>query len=301
MFDHPIRRIRHALQASAQILRNARQDLRLLLHRWRGGVAIRGCHTTEGCMVVRIDEEVGRDIYFYGEYEKKEAEYVLSEIRETDTCFDLGANVGYYTLALARRVSLGSVHSFEPVPVNYHILSTNVLLNGLKNVRVNQTAIGRRTALASFTVTDDSAFSSMQDTKRKAIGENIEVHVSTLDSYCDSNNIHKIDFLKADVEGAENEVLQGAHNILSNPSRRPRLLMLELVEPMLQRFGSSIDEVVQLLAEYGYSPFVCGPDRLMPFVREHYTTYYNVLFVNEARANSLGEVQSVVSLGEPYR
>lgn len=86
------------------------------------------------------------------------------------------------------------------------------------------------------------------------------------------------DCLKVDVEGAEFKVLTGASGLLSDAKRRPRLVMLELHDLMLQRQGSSIDQVVQQMAAYGYAPFVWENQQRVPFRREHYMKYFNVFF-----------------------
>jgi hypothetical protein len=84
--------------------------------------------------------------------------------------------------------------------------------------------------------------------------------------------------LKADVEGGELRVIRGAHELLSDHKRKPRLVMLELYEPMLRKFGACIRDVVSLMDGYGYVPSVCAGHDLVPFTEQHYNTFFNVFF-----------------------
>ena len=108
--------------------------------------------------------------------------------------------------------------------------------------------------------------------------ERAQVRMVTLDSYCCEAGLSKVDFLKVDVEGGEAQVIRGAHELLSDHRRKPRLVMLELYDPMLRKFGAAIPEVVSLMKGYGYAPSICVADKLVPFTKQHYDTFFNVFF-----------------------
>jgi FkbM family methyltransferase len=283
---YPVRRFVHTSQAAAQLLRNVNQDMRMLLRRWHDGAAVRQRRLEGGSILVRADEDPGRDIYFFGCYEERDSEFVLHNIRECDICFDVGANVGYYTVMLAHFAKHGSVHSFEPVPLSYHLLSANVLINKLNNVVVNRCAVGDHDGVTDFVVATDTAFSSMRDTGRRSVDEAITVPLVTLDTYCESRGIERIDFLKADVEGAEEFVVRGAARLLADAKRRPRLIMLELHDPMLQRYQCSIERVLSILRGHGYEAFVCQNSGLVTFTPEQYGVFYNVCFLPESNSRN---------------
>lgn len=253
-------------------------DLRLFAKRWRGGPIFRQASNHEFQMLVRADHELGRQVYCLGVFEKEESAFIRQEIKESDVCFDVGANVGYHSLLLAVTAKRGFVHSFEPVPSNYHLLSANVLLNGLGNVAVNNCAVGSAQEEADFFITRDAAFSSFVDTGRMPVVERVRVPVVTLDQYCQQRGIERIDFLKVDVEGAEEKVINGAKQLLGNKDLKPRLIMLELNDPMLRKHGSSIDRLLTQMRFFGYSPFVCHRARRVPFSKEHYGRFENVFF-----------------------
>jgi FkbM family methyltransferase len=232
-------------------------------------------------MLVFVNEDVGCKIYCYREFERDESMLIARVIREEAICVDVGAHVGYYTLLFASKASRGEVHSFEPVPRSFYLLSTNVLTNGFYNVTLNCCALGNVDGEMSFTVSKDSAYSSLVDTERKPRERVIRVPVKSLDSYCRERALRRIDFLKVDVEGAEKMVLEGALGCLEDVHLKPKIMMLELYEPMLQKYSTSIEEIVRWLGDFGYSPFICHKRQVIPFERAHYNRFWNVFFTED--------------------
>lgn len=278
MTVRPLLRVRQAFQFTKLQFRNVMDDTAIFVGWWKKGAALRQRSIGSSRMLLRADQDSGRFLYFYGWYEPEECSYFQKELRATDICLDVGANVGFYTLLFSRLASKGEVHAFEPVESSWHILSTNVLVNNLTNVTVNRAAVGNCDAEVEFTLAADPTYSSFVDTERRTAAARIKVPVASVDSYIAKRCLPRIDCMKIDVEGAEYKVLTGAAGLLSDAQRRPRLVMLELHDPMLQRQGSSIDQVVQQMAAYGYAPFVWLNQRRLPFRREHYMKYFNVFF-----------------------
>lgn len=275
------RRFVVAQSAMRQSLSNLSVDVMLLLRRCQEGVVLRQKHLGRFQMIVRADEEVGREIYYGGVHESAETAFLRSRVGPASTCCDIGANVGYYSLLFASLAREGAVHSFEPVPLNFYVLCTNRLLNHFSNVTANPCAVGDSNGSVGFVVSSDSAFSSIVNTGIKPVAMEISVPIIRLDTYCEKNGIGAIDVLKVDVEGAEAKVLAGATRIFADAGRRPRTVMLELYEPMLVHYGSSIDEILGQMEGFGYRAFVFASGQLVRFRREHYNRLYNVLFLNE--------------------
>lgn len=232
-------------------------------------------------MLVRADESVGRNIYFWGRYEQEDSEYFIRSVQKSDVCIDIGANVGFYTLALARQAANGTVHAFEPVPLNRDLLSVNILTNGFSNVTINQLVVGDREEDTELYVADDGAFSSLVDTERRPIKDKIQARMITLDHYCETQGLERVDVLKIDVEGAEEKVINGAKTVLSNGKSQPRLIMLELNEPMLCKFGSSRRRILTLMSDNGYNPFVVYNGESVPYESQHHDCFENVFFLGQ--------------------
>jgi FkbM family methyltransferase len=264
-----------------QGLTNLSTDLRLLFHGKESSLVLRQKYLDGFQMIVRVEEEIGRAIYYKGVFEDAETLFFRGQISDSSVCFDVGANIGYYSLLFASLNRSGSVHSFEPVPLNYHLLSINALLNGFANLHANLCAIAEKEGSAELTISTDSAYSSLMHAGRKPVANKIRSALTTIDAYCSKHDIGRIDVLKVDVEGAEGNVLSGAHEVLRDPQRRPRTVMLELYEPMLMQFGFSATEIFRSMVGFGYRPFLASRAGLVPFRREHLEEFYNVVFVND--------------------
>lgn len=273
------RRVRAAGSVLTQGVGGVATDFGLLAGRHNGEPVFRQKRVDGSHLLVRANEDAGRQIYCFGKYEERDSTYIREAIRETDVCIDVGANTGYYSVLLGRLARRGRVHAFEPIPLNYHLLCANLLVNGLANVTASCCAIGDADGEADFFVAADSAYSSLRHTGRRPNMATMPVTLRTLDGYCNEHEIEGVDFIKVDVEGAEERVLKGACQVLSEKTRRPRLLMLELYQPMLGQQGTSIDRILEGMKGYGYDPFVVEEGGLVQFKKHHYNCFYNVFFL----------------------
>jgi len=151
-----------------------------------------------------------------------------------DVCFDLGANVGLYTLLMAKRAA--RVVAFEPVPRNIRYLHRMVELNRLDNVLIVPLAVSDREGVAALDPGENPTVGRLDDTGRQPVG------TVTIDGFAARFGLSPT-VLKIDVEGAELAVLRGAASLLRE--RRPRLL--------LSLHGDHMrDACTQLLNELGY-------------------------------------------------
>lgn len=233
-------------------------------------------------LLVLANEDVGRRIALLRRYEPRDSGLLGRLVRATDTCVDIGANTGYYTMLMAARARSGAVHAFEPVRLNWLLLQAGVALNGWSNVVANQAAVGDRDGAIEFSEAVDGAYSSIVPVGRKAETRRIEVAIVRLDSYVRRHGL-RVDVMKVDVEGAEGLVLDGARALLGDAAGRPRTVVLELVDRNLEVYRSSIERILQRMAEFGYRPFYAGADGAAhAFERGHANVYENVFFAQRA-------------------
>jgi FkbM family methyltransferase len=229
---------------------------------------------------VYANETVGRSLALGHRFESLETDFFRRNIRPTDVCFDVGANTGYFTTLFSALATRGSVHAFEPVPANAHLLAASVECNRFTWTKVNASAVGAQCGTATFARTLDSAYSSLRDTGRDPVMGTYEVEITTIDAYAAREMLPRIDVIKVDVEGAEGDVALGAKAILSDPARRPRLVMLELVEQNQAAFGQSAVSVVQFMASVGYAAHRLAPDcQLTPATAADVARCANFFFV----------------------
>ena len=238
-------------------------------------------------LVVPRNEDVGRLIYYLGNYEPEDTDYLMQALRPDDICFDVGANLGYYTVLMAKAVPQGRVYAFEPDPFSHALLQLNVRINRLENVALNCLALGERSGTSNFFRCTDGAFNSFKDTARKPVSNVIEVQVTTLDEFITANDVPRVDFVKVDVEGAEGLVLAGAKGLLQDSARRPRLLLLELFEENHRSFGDSTAEILERLRLTHYEPFVVSAKNAMAYTAG---TFANVFFTS-GQLNRAGHPQ----------
>jgi FkbM family methyltransferase len=171
--------------------------------------------------------------------EREEAERFL---------FDVGANLGMYSLMAARRVGpQGEVHAFEPTPRLVRKVRDNAGLNGFSNIVVNQVAVADKLGTAQFFLCADDDQSSLA-----AVSDSvISVRTITLDDYIAENGIPRVDLMKIDVEGAEVRALEGGERLLSRPYAPT--IFLEINPLALEKMGSSAGALESLLRGHGYT------------------------------------------------
>tara|TARA_B100000989_G_scaffold87162_1_gene62774 strand:+ start:320 stop:649 length:330 start_codon:yes stop_codon:yes gene_type:complete len=90
-----------------------------------------------------FDEFIGLAIREYGEYSELELNIILNFINEEDIVFDIGANIGCFTVPMAKKVgSKGKVISFEPQPFIKKLLLENIKSNNIDNVKIMNQGLG---------------------------------------------------------------------------------------------------------------------------------------------------------------
>lgn len=124
--------------------------------------------------------------------------------------YDLGANVGFYTLLAAKRVGpTGWVHAFEPLPENVWFLQRHVLLNQLNNVSIHPCAVSNVGGKQRFAIGEDRSTGRLDESGR------LDVDGLTLDEFVFKLRNPLPQVIKIDVEGAEARALVGAHRVLA--------------------------------------------------------------------------------------
>jgi FkbM family methyltransferase len=231
-------------------------------------------------MLALTNEDVGRQIWLFGSFEPDETRYFKEFIEPDDICLDVGGNVGYFSMLFARCAYKGHVHTFEPIPLNAALITVNKEINMFNNITINNVAVGNEHGNVNFSISTDSAYSSIRATGRFLEERSISVPLITLDSYIADKKIERVDVIKIDVEGAEDLVLIGAANLLKDTLRRPRIVLLELFDENLKPFGTGVKMIVDRMIEFGYRPFVLqsGGRTLSDYSPEMANKFYNIIF-----------------------
>jgi FkbM family methyltransferase len=177
----------------------------------------------------------------------------VNTIKNGQVFFDIGANVGYYTILGARLVGTqGRVFAFEPVIRNVVYLYQHILLNKANNVIIVPTACSDFLSLQIFTAGENFATGHL--------GEDGDAHNTfpvptiSVDEVIQQMNVLP-DVIKIDVEGAELSVLKGAQNTLR--VAKPKILLSTHSEILRKT-------CLEYLGEFGYTFEVLSQDKTNP-------------------------------------
>ena len=104
---------------------------------------------------MRVDWQIHR-AFIYDSWEPEVTQAIDQTVVPGMTVADIGAQSGFYTLLLSRRVGAkGQVIAFEPLPANYRLLEENLRLNNIENVIVRREAVADRTGALNFQFPSD--------------------------------------------------------------------------------------------------------------------------------------------------
>ena len=161
---------------------------------------------------------VGRALELYGEYCEHEVELMADILKPADVVWEIGANTGSMSVALATRVKEGMFIGFEPQPELYKIFVTNLTLNNCENARSFNFGLGRENSIIQLPKVNyhqPNNFGSLSLVKEAQEKSNLAVEIRTID---DLNWLPSPNFLKIDVEGMELDVLVGGKETIRKTS-----------------------------------------------------------------------------------
>lgn len=196
---------------------------------------------------------------------EKEMLVVPRFVRHGDVCVDVGAAGGTYTLLLSRLVGPeGRVYAFEARPRSARLVDRLRRLLRVRNVVVHSLALGDRSGTTTLEIPHRFG---IPFTTRSFVtpsgtdGATVTAPVARLDDIVDGVPPGRLTLLKIDVEGAEPAVLRGAVHVIER--HRP-VIVCEIEERHLRRYGQEPREVFGWLSERGYRPYVSRRGALEP-------------------------------------
>jgi FkbM family methyltransferase len=154
----------------------------------------------------------GPNSCWVGTYEVARLCALANAVTNGNVVYDIGANVGIYTLVASLRVGpRGKVYAFEPLERNLIYLRRHLTLNNVQNCVILETAVCNEVGTRPFS---SAAWDSSMG--RLSPDGEISIPSTTLDSCIyGEKGLHRPDIIKIDVEGAEFEVLRGASRALT--------------------------------------------------------------------------------------
>jgi FkbM family methyltransferase len=153
----------------------------------------------------------GNHGYWLGIYELDKQKLFYSSLKEGDVVYDLGANVGYYSLLASQAVgATGRVVCFEPSLRNISYIRRHLQVNSISNCDVIEAAVSSSNGIGFF----DKSPDSFQGHLAKESENTASVKTVSLDSLVSSGQLQPPTVVKCDIEGAEYEALLGARSTL---------------------------------------------------------------------------------------
>jgi len=193
-----------------------------------------------------------QDLYWSSANDRAELQYALRSMPAGGVMLDVGANYGYYCIALAARLRQHcTIHAFEPNGPTFARLRRNLELNQVKVVTVYQVGLSDHEGTAAIVeVPGHSGAAHLRPGQ--------DVAVTSLDRFCAVTSLDRLDLIKIDAEGAELRILRGGGETLDR--FRP-VLLLELNTPTLEREHASPADVLALLRSLEYRVYSITPKR----------------------------------------
>ncbi|MER3500822.1 MAG: hypothetical protein C4295_04965 [Candidatus Fervidibacterota bacterium] len=215
-----------------ELAKVAWRKMRQPLWRWRQEwewVQVEGCDyvlvpNVNGftMLVAGTDAGIGQELAFYRVHEPITTRLLPGFVRKGDVVLDIGANIGYYTLLLARLVGeKGLVVAVEPHPANFHLLEWNLRINGIRNVCLVHAAISDTDGIASLYLAEGSNWHALNPTERTT-ERTVDVIAMTIDTLAQQLE-RPVALLRMDIEGWEAKALRGAPQTLLH--HRPAIVM----------------------------------------------------------------------------
>ncbi|WP_304169798.1 FkbM family methyltransferase [Phenylobacterium aquaticum] len=231
-----------------------------------------------------------------------ETPYLADLLSGAPVCLHVGASDGRHSYVMTQVAPDARIYAFEPSAFTFQVLKTCLAWHGISRqvtpvhaavsdmpgelllVTPKKTSgrMGRAYAYVAEEPPEGKVRPDLED-----MGVELQpTPVVTLDDYCQKHGVTRVDFIRMDIEGAEQKALKGAENVIDRD--RPHVL-IEIHPAMLtSRFGGSAEAVVEMFRSRGYRMFALNGDRL-----EERTTvvpelpWKDYFFVHPSRAPKL--------------
>jgi len=215
------------------------------------------------------------------DYEKAESDMMECLVRDGDNFFDIGANIGWYSLRIAGSLRNTKVYCFEPLPKTWIQLQANLAANNIRNIQSHHFGFSNQAGSFPFYYyPEGSGNASAANLSGRGDVEVVQCQVQTLDSYTAASNI-RVDFIKCDVEGAELLVFQGGQDTIA---RDQPIVFSEILRKWSAKFDYNPNEIFQMFHSLGYRAFSVAGSWLKPFSAMDETTLEtNFFFLHAAK------------------
>ncbi len=200
------------------------------------------------------------DTLNFSNYELEELQMQYKLIKPYDTIIDIGANLGWYSMHIAKQYPQCRVFAFEPIPDTYNFLNKNLKINKIENVYTHLKGLSSEPGtLKMFYDPLLSVNASLQNLTNNDSINTINCEIDTLDNFSEINKIENIHFIKCDIEGAELFALKGATNVLRNS--KP-IIFCEMLRKWSKKFNYHPNDIINFMANLDYTCYIIIHNKL---------------------------------------
>ena len=192
------------------------------------------------------------EILNFLDYEATDSKMIMRLVSPSDCIIDIGANMGWYSINIAKTYPTCKVHAFEPVPNTFSYLERNIKLNQIENITPHLFGLSNeRKDLTIYFNREGSGNASAVNLSGRTDVELITCHTERLDDFVSANKLH-VDFIKCDIEGAELFAFQGAKETLQ---RDNPIVFTEMLRKWAEKFNYHPNEIISHFSSLGYRCF----------------------------------------------
>lgn len=190
----------------------------------------------------------------YSTKEPETIDWLNQNLQDCDVFFDVGANIGLYSLYAAKLCPRCRIYSFEPESQNYARLCNNIVLNAITNIIPCNFPLSDRETFDLFCVGEMQpgsalhSFGQLNDFRENSDAVSLKQGAlsTTLDTLVAKYGVPQPTLLKIDVDGIEDKILDGAEAVLRSQELRSILVELSFKDE------AGITDTEQKLTRLGY-------------------------------------------------
>lgn len=221
------------------------------------------------------------EIINFGAFEKNDFPMLLKIVDNDSTFFDIGANIGWVSMNVAKMKKNIRIFAFEPIKQSFAYLKQNIRINSIKNFKAfNFGFSDEKKELPFYFNPEDSGSASAANLSESLKVKRITCSLKKLDDFILKTNIN-IDCIKCDVEGGELFVLQGAIKTLE---KQKPMIFVEMLRKWTLKFNYNPNITIALLKKLGYNCYVAVDGKLIRFTKmDDKTIQTNFFFLHKVK------------------
>ncbi len=195
--------------------------------------------------------------------------------------WDIGSNIGLYSMYAALKHSNIEINSFEPSSSNLRVLSRNISINNLVNkININQFPLTDKNKGFQLMMESDfreggalHSFGRDLDFEGKKINtkNNYKIYGFSIDYLINNLEFSIPNYIKIDVDGLEHVILEGAKKVLNNENLKSLLIEIN------DNYVEQLKNVTDIMDEYNFKLIAKEQSKLIR-VSEPFKNSYNYIF-----------------------